>query len=254
MALAGLVWQFPTSCAWAARVYVSNADARSHGRRACGLPSSQARFQALGSAAGGERSWWQAGGAGAAPAGAPEQQRLAAGPGTPERAGAAASGGVSVTVLPRRGGWRRAWREDEAGARVCSLALPPARGGGGARGPRVRLSLPSFSGATPEHPGLLRYACQLAARVRLSPCAGVQARSPALLCSAFPDLCPPLISACAAQAERSHEDDADPLAAVLSGRPVLALTFDDLEMRVEQPQAYAPAGRSAALAGQPAFW
>ncbi|KAK9835224.1 hypothetical protein WJX81_007214 [Elliptochloris bilobata] len=65
----------------------------------------------------------------------------------------------------------------------------------------------SFSGGTPEHPGLLRYACQLAARIRLSPCAGIKA-------------------------ERSDQEEPDALAAVLSGRPVLALTFDNLDMRV----------------------
>ena len=177
VALAGLVWQFPTSCAWAARVYVSSADARSHGRKVCGLPSSHARFQAQGLAAGEKGSWWQAGGAGGVHPGTPEQQRLAAAPGGSELDGAPALGSVAVTALARRGGWRRAWREGEAGARVCSLALPPARQGGGGRGPRLRLSLPSLSGATPEHPGLLRYACQLAARVRLSPCAGVEVRT-----------------------------------------------------------------------------
>ena len=41
VALGGLVWDFPTSCAWAARVYVSNATARDHGLRVVGLPSSQ---------------------------------------------------------------------------------------------------------------------------------------------------------------------------------------------------------------------
>jgi hypothetical protein len=32
--LAGLVWNPPGSCAWAARVYVSNADAQRHGVKA----------------------------------------------------------------------------------------------------------------------------------------------------------------------------------------------------------------------------
>ena len=61
VALAGLVWQFPSSCAWAARVYVSNADARSHGRRSCGLPSSHARFQPQDGASDTAGGWWQSG-------------------------------------------------------------------------------------------------------------------------------------------------------------------------------------------------
>eukprot|EP00775_Hariotina_reticulata_P007860 gene7860-8056_t len=31
VAMAGLVWNPPTSCAWAARVYVNNKEARDHG-------------------------------------------------------------------------------------------------------------------------------------------------------------------------------------------------------------------------------
>ena len=38
VALGGLVWNPPTSCAWAARVFVNNRDARAHGVKTCGLP------------------------------------------------------------------------------------------------------------------------------------------------------------------------------------------------------------------------
>ena len=82
-----------------------------------------------------------------------------------------------VRPLAPRGGRRPRRQAGAAGAAVCSLALPaPPRGGW--RGPRLRLALPSFSGATPEHPGLLRYACQLAARIRVSPAVRVQVRAP----------------------------------------------------------------------------
>ena len=79
--------------------------------------------------------------------------------------------------LAPRGGRRQRRQAGAAGAAVCILALPapPRRGW---RGPRLRLALPSFSGATPEHPGLLRYACQLAARIRVSPAVRVQVRAP----------------------------------------------------------------------------
>jgi len=38
--LAGLVWNAPTSCAWASRVMVNSRAARNHGLKAVGLPSS----------------------------------------------------------------------------------------------------------------------------------------------------------------------------------------------------------------------
>jgi hypothetical protein len=38
--LAGLVWNAPTSCAWASRVMVNSRAARIHGLKAVGLPSS----------------------------------------------------------------------------------------------------------------------------------------------------------------------------------------------------------------------
>lgn len=44
MALAGLVWNPPTSCAWAARVYVNSRLARDHGIKSVGLPSRLASF------------------------------------------------------------------------------------------------------------------------------------------------------------------------------------------------------------------
>lgn len=55
------------------------------------------------------------------------------------------------------------------------------------------------------------------------------------------------------QAERSDEQEPDALVAVLSGRPVLTLTFSDLDMRVKQPQAYEPAEGRASSKRQPAF-
>uniref|UniRef100_A0A2P2KSF9 Uncharacterized protein LOC105123089 isoform X2 n=1 Tax=Rhizophora mucronata TaxID=61149 RepID=A0A2P2KSF9_RHIMU len=42
--IAGIVWNPPTSCAWAARVLVSDDDACDHGRKNVGLPSQVAKF------------------------------------------------------------------------------------------------------------------------------------------------------------------------------------------------------------------
>ncbi|XP_058192768.1 protein NEOXANTHIN-DEFICIENT 1 isoform X10 [Rhododendron vialii] len=42
--IAGIVWNPPTSCAWAARVLVNSDEACAHGRKDVGLPSQVARF------------------------------------------------------------------------------------------------------------------------------------------------------------------------------------------------------------------
>ena len=63
VALGGLVWNAPTSCAWAARVYVNNKDARNHGVKTCGLPSNFAHFDEEGAAAAATTTtthgWWK---------------------------------------------------------------------------------------------------------------------------------------------------------------------------------------------------
>lgn len=74
-----------------------------------------------------------------------------------------------------RRSWLQPWKPSPQAlqAPVCSLALPPAAGRGWA-GPRIRMHLPSFSGATPECPQLLQYACQLHTNVRAVPAARVE--------------------------------------------------------------------------------
>ncbi|KNA23741.1 hypothetical protein SOVF_021660 isoform A [Spinacia oleracea] len=42
--IAGIVWNPPTSCAWASKVLVNSNEACIHGRREVGLPSDVARF------------------------------------------------------------------------------------------------------------------------------------------------------------------------------------------------------------------
>ena len=71
--------------------------------------------------------------------------------------------------------WRHLWRAPSEGLSVpvCAMDLPPARQGGRA-GPRIRMTLPSFSGATAECPDLLHYACRLCTNVRAVQPARVQ--------------------------------------------------------------------------------
>ncbi len=117
------------------------------------------------------------------------------------------------------------------GAHVCTLALPPASASASPsfRVPHTTLSLPSFSGGTAAQPGLLRYALRLRARVR--PCGAAAASTPT-----------PGSGGSAAHAA------AHPLAAVLGGRPLLTLAFDDMVMDVGQPQPVPLLQRPAAQA------
>ena len=62
------------------------------------------------------------------------------------------------------------------------------------------------SGNTPEHPGLLQYACRLVANVRPIAAAQVDAKS------------------------SGDADDLEAMAGILSGRPILALSFNNMEV------------------------
>lgn len=73
------------------------------------------------------------------------------------------------------------------------------------------MHLPNFSGATPEHPGLMYYKCELRARLK------------------------PLIGQCIQSAgtyDREHPED---VSSVLQGKPVLCIEFADMRMSVPEP-------------------
>ncbi|KAG1670205.1 hypothetical protein FOA52_014981 [Chlamydomonas sp. UWO 241] len=252
--LAGLVWNAPTSCAWASRVYVSNKDARDHGLRSVGLPSRLAAFSLVDGAYGSvariesgrdgsvRGSWWE--------------QRMPV-----------ATGRRSLVID----------NVDNARApsRVADIQLPSAAPPGRWAGPRISLTLPSFSGGTSACPHLLQYSCDLRTNV------SVVAAAAALVGARLPRALPPGLAPAApgARARRSGAGaaeaasgggagpsgrtgagvaaDADLLEQVLCGMPVVALSFDDMVMTVEEPrrlEAPAPAagkGRTvAAAAGQ----
>ena len=133
--LGGLVWNPPTSCAWASRVYVDSAEARAHGIRTCGLPSRVAAFREETDASSKQRGWtnktrwWH---------------------GTKRGEGDASTGAVSIV---------------EGKTKVCELALPSEPK---LKGPRISMFLPSFSGRTKSIPDLLKYSLRMNANVRLS--------------------------------------------------------------------------------------
>ena len=200
--LGGVVWEPPTSCAWASRVHVCHDEARAHGVAHVGLPSRHAAFS--------------------------------------RRACTREPVSVTVRERPARGTAHRLlapWRRlrgraydrsnghggaDPADVEVHQQRLPevatfhrvPPKRTGLAAGPRIRMSLPSFSGLTSACPDMLRYAVRLSANVR--PARPARVELPAMDAAA-PD-------GASAPARRA-----------LAGRPLVALVFEDMEMVCGRP-------------------
>ena len=174
VALGGLVWNAPTSCAWAARVFVNNKDARSHGVKTCGLPSHFAHFdeeQEKGASAGADpttmattsttHGWWK-------------NTRRPKGKffGLFDKKNNTRQNKKTKKNKQKGGGAESLQLRDEKGDEVCTLALPPAAPS--LPGPRIKMALPSFSGRTDTCPDLLKYSLDLRANVRLSDAIQVQ--------------------------------------------------------------------------------
>jgi hypothetical protein len=157
VALAGLAWNFPTSCAWAARVYVNNVSARNHGLKVVGLPSRLASFRAVPkqqltakSASKdmiGNRDWWSFG----------------------RKKEAESSNQVECIEIHNK-------ERGENGLRnkpVCSIQMPPESSSGWK--PSIQMFLPSYSGATKLCPDLLKYSLRMFTKVSFVPPLVIQA-------------------------------------------------------------------------------
>jgi hypothetical protein len=83
-------------------------------------------------------------------------------------------------------------------------------------GPRIKLSLPSFSGGTLECPHLLQYSCDLQTNVMILPPAVIQGSD---------------------SKEKQGSGSLEDLSSVLGGRTIVTLSFDQMEMTVEEPKA-----------------
>lgn len=214
--ISGLVWNFPTSCAWAARVYVNNNEARNHGRKDVGLPSRLASFTDDHSLSNRKQpTWWQPK---QVKESSPDRHNAASKkPGQQHMQASAAQEALSRGIVVRnveRRHWAQPWKKniEQLQQPVCSLDLPGEAKGW--KGPRLKLSLPSFSGNTADQPGLLQYACRLTTNIRPTAPAHVHISS------------------------NGEDNDMEVMAGVLGGRPVLALSFEDMEMKVHSPAAY----------------
>jgi hypothetical protein len=195
--LAGLVWNAPTSCAWAQRVYVSNKSARNHGRKAVGLPSRLASFvqadtpheQLADRSKVRPGSWWNM-------SFAPHRSHSIDHP---------------IVIQNRERGKR-----GKIGP-VAKLLLPCQQH---SWAPTIPMQLPNISGATVDHPGLLKYTCKLTTKVRLLPWRIIAAGS-------------------------YDESDAEDVSAVLRGKPLLCMEFSGMEMLVPSPEPFKLKGKSS---------
>lgn len=206
--LAGIVWNPPTSCAWAARVIVNSEEARDHGIEEVGLPSRTAEFSLRTSTdkRKSRRPWWNI---------LPKIGALSKGRESSSRSN------HGVDIVESDGSLRR---RPLCNIELLNNAVLGAQGRGWS-GPLMKMSLPSFSGKTELRPDLLKYSCRLNCRVRpVSP-----ARVSAL---PFPD-----------EEEESgnsqtRQSDSDVMS-VLTGKPIVALAFENMAMFVDAPTVVA---------------
>ncbi|XP_022764155.1 protein NEOXANTHIN-DEFICIENT 1-like isoform X2 [Durio zibethinus] len=205
--IAGIVWNPPTSCAWAARVLVNSEQACHHGRKDVGLPSQVARFS----------------------------KRITP---VPRQTKGKFGGflnmiGVSTTICHSKDCMDVQVTEvvGPTSSDICNIKLitdVPTTKFNKWMGPSITVSLPSFSGQTEYNPNLLKYSCRLACRVRAVRPAKVSGPSPlrGRNCdSETTDL----------TAEELVDNGRNLSISVMLSKPILALEFNCLEMQVEAP-------------------
>lgn len=218
VALAGLAWNFPTSCAWAARVYVNNKSARNHGLSVVGLPSRLASFKAIPKPSTGSMSskkqerkksinWWSKSRIAQENAGEPEPEFIQIC--NREKCRLGLWGRVTKLLVGKKGdnGTIKGLN-----APVCSIEVPEIEN---QWAPTIQMFLPSYSGATPTCPDLLKYSLRMFTKVRIVP--PVKIKIP--------------------EKENGLElNTLEAVGAVLGGRPLLCMAFENMEMQVEAPE------------------
>ncbi|XP_057530124.1 protein NEOXANTHIN-DEFICIENT 1 [Amaranthus tricolor] len=214
--IAGIVWNPPTSCAWASKVLVNSNEACFHGRREVGLPSHVARFT----------------------------KRLAADTGRREsRVNRFLN---MIGFGPATAGLR--FRMD---TQVTKITVPtpvteefsinllspaPEENSKMWLGPRIKLSLPSFSGRTEYNPNLLKYSCQMECRVRVIRPLKIFRSSPTTDIGAEEQAVENQNSSSTNQAMEKTKDYRRRLSlSVMLSNPILALEFNCMNMNVENP-------------------
>ncbi|KMZ66040.1 Acetoacetate decarboxylase [Zostera marina] len=209
----GIVWNPPTSCAWAGRVLVSNQEACTHGRKEIGLPSQVAMFskrsnkiinKPLNQSSGSSKSIHEL------------------------ELGSIFDNHDSIEITELVGSTE---------AVFCNISLSSSALESNSNnkwtGPKIRMSLPSYSGKTKHNHNLLKYSCQIQCRVQ-------KVETTKITCS----------NAAANQAghfeDQKSESDIDistewnRCISVLLSKPILALKFNMLKMEVHAPSVVIP--------------
>ncbi|KAL5081413.1 hypothetical protein RYX36_009834 [Vicia faba] len=208
--IAGLVWNRPTSCAWATKVYVNNNEACSHGRKDVGLPSQVATFSKTITAVS-RQSKSRSGFLnriqfGSAICNSNDQQN------------------VQVTKIKSL---------DAADTCNISLTSPAVSALKFDRwmGPTIKMSLPSFSGGTEFNPNLLKYSCQIECRVQ--PVKPLKVTREFSLTNVDDKEQQSLQDYGGGS---SHKNEIQNLSSyVMLSKPILALRFNQMRMQVETP-------------------
>ncbi|XP_064981399.1 protein NEOXANTHIN-DEFICIENT 1-like isoform X2 [Musa acuminata AAA Group] len=205
----GIVWNPPTSCAWASRVLVNSHEACRHGRKEIGLPSQVAIFSKRDTAAS-EQPLYKC--------------RKSSIHSKPKEQS-------EIQVLEM---------EDSSQIFICNISLPFA--GDNRMGPQIRISLPSFSGQTIYNPRLLKYSCQIDCRVRAVEAAKIS-RPRITQLNEFPNATEVKKINFDDRLTTENEERERSIAVLLS-KPILALEFSLLKMQVEAPTDVTTQSRS----------
>ncbi|XP_066338726.1 protein NEOXANTHIN-DEFICIENT 1-like isoform X1 [Miscanthus floridulus] len=212
--IAGIVWNPPSSCAWAARVLVNSIEACRHGRKEVGLPSHVATFSKTEAASLGDK-----------PLVKPNSflNMLGIGSTTSKQ-----GNGREIEISETKGSSTR---------HLCNISLPLTGSHKNHKwmGPAIKMSLPSFSGRTEDHPDLLKYSCQVECRVRPVKPARIwsprttepQEKSDGKINSSGSNVIDDL-------------DAQSQSISVLLSRPIFALEFSSLRMHVDAPKIVVP--------------
>ncbi|PIN18804.1 hypothetical protein CDL12_08522 [Handroanthus impetiginosus] len=202
--IAGIVWNPPTSCAWAARVLVSSDKACLHGRKDVGLPSQVANFtKSVKAVSGTKRSQF---GGFLNKIGMDNVQN-------------------SIDIQVKE-------MNSHTAMDICSIKLTgsaPQRW----MGPAVKISLPSFSGRTEYKSDLLKYSCQIECRLRAVTPAKVSVSSTLNIDDET-----------TSEMDFSSGDSGgykrNLSISMMLSKPILALEFSCLKIKVEAPSVVVP--------------
>ncbi|KAM7269819.1 hypothetical protein ACFE04_025316 [Oxalis oulophora] len=215
--IAGTVWNSPTSCAWAAKVLVNSDEACDHGRKDVGLPSQVARFS----------------------------KRITAIEAKPKAkySGILDTIGLGSHLFSPKDSMDVQVTEVSTAPDLCdinvSTTVPVLNKW---TGPAIKMSLPSFSGRTEYNPNLLKYSCHMECRIR--------AVWPATVSGRKTDEKQSLRVEQQGQAGESKEKPSDNngenlCLSVMFSKPIFALEFNCLKMKVEAPVVVSSFPRSA---------